>query len=434
MLYASKVDFFFPAIIVCAVYLLTTFFAILEIDKWNIYISGNTFLILIIGLGTYFFVAFFIMGLQRYTRQPLNNTQYLFSNLQDVDTIVMVFLDLISVFITVKYIHEVEQSIGLKWSLIDFSALANMYREMSTSDMQFDGISSISNHGSLFICALSFVCLYVFIIHAINKQKHNVVWYIFRMIPLGCYIICMLSVGSRGGLLQMVVAVVIMYYIVSQSKNLEQGQAQFKQIVKYALLATLILYIFVWLKNVIGRESDYLILDYLAEYIGAPLKNFDTFVNSGNHNTSGIWGKETFPTILRTIGWLTGNTELMNLKLYKEFNVYNGMSLGNVYTAFREYYYDFGIAGVVILSAIHSGLYTTLYLKLRRCSLQTYLNRFNVSLLIFSYISIGLFYFSIDDRLYVAFPSTSNVETMLLIVILAKILTKLKFSINGRTF
>ena len=68
-----------------------------------------------------------------------------------------------------------------------------------------------------------------------------------------------------------------------------------------------------------------------------------------------IWGNETFTALNNDLFGYSDNIHL-------EFRQSNGIWIGNVYTALRNYYQDFGLEGVIVLQIIYSVIMTSLYL------------------------------------------------------------------------
>ena len=70
--------------------------------------------------------------------------------------------------------------------------------------------------------------------------------------------------------------------------------------------------------------------------------------------------KETFAGINNYIGNHFDRYDLI-YSTQKEFRNIRGINIGNVYTAFRSYIHDFGLGGMVILTALESLIMSMLY-------------------------------------------------------------------------
>jgi oligosaccharide repeat unit polymerase len=107
------------------------------------------------------------------------------------------------------------------------------------------------------------------------------------------------------------------------------------------------------LVDLLGRTSSIRenLFDYLAKYSGAQIKNLDIFLQEQTSNKSVIWGKNSFYTLIQWLGPYIGITD-NNYNLDLPFRAVNGYGLGNVYTTFYAYIYDFGYNGMLILVGI----------------------------------------------------------------------------------
>lgn len=422
-------DIFHPSVIVYACYVLALIFAVIEMDNWDIYISDNTFFIILTGLVIYMVISMmfrktlFTIGKRNQEIYTLSNDEI---NIVDIQPFVMGGVDALSLLIALKYFLDIRNSTSSLSGISSMSAMIYQYRVGSVNGTLDKGISAFAAHGFQILFALTFICIYLIAINAVEKRKKSIIWYLMRILPIVCFLFCSLISGSRNPLLQVVLGSAVTVYIFMRAKNNHERKFKLKSAFKFIIIGCIVLVIFVQLKDLLGRTTQYNFLEYIAEYIAAPIKNFDVFISKGLRNDSGLWGRETFVNVWKFIGSLTGNVELTNLPMNKEFNFLSGMSLGNVYTSFREYYYDFGMAGIIILTSIHSFIFTSLYVRIRRTSLEVFKTVINKKLLIYAFITQALFYFCVDDRLYQAYLSQGNFEAIILMFIFAIWLPRIK--------
>ena len=91
--------------------------------------------------------------------------------------------------------------------------------------------------------------------------------------------------------------------------------------------------------------------DYLATYCGAEIPNLDHFLTTSGQRDSSIWGYMTLIRSNNYIGIRTGIDSLI-YTLDLPF-LYNGsFFMGNVYTTFYAFIYDFGLFGVFVCTAL----------------------------------------------------------------------------------
>lgn len=106
---------------------------------------------------------------------------------------------------------------------------------------------------------------------------------------------------------------------------------------------------FIILAIVLGKRNSFAELnvkEYLTKYISVGIRNFDLFLK--NPVRSDFFGQETFPGFHRILyNYLNiGNLYATPLDGIQ----FNGFSMGNIYTAFRRYYADFGLFGMLFIS------------------------------------------------------------------------------------
>ena len=158
-------------------------------------------------------------------------------------------------------------------------------------------------------------------------------------------------------------------------------------------------------------------IEYISMYAGGPVKLFDMFIKNPVPN-SGIWGKETFPSLLKTFRSL--GYDIPQYISKKEFRFYNGVNLGNVYSAYRNWLSDFGINGVYILQTIFALFYNSYYYLLRKKGYKKHI----LALIIYGYMAEAIFLHPIDDWLFSMFVSVGFIIYIIVFWLLYIMITK----------
>lgn len=140
-----------------------------------------------------------------------------------------------------------------------------------------------------------------------------------------------------------------------------------------ALLVMILVGIFSFRFLAFGRDLDsYNTLDYLAEYLGAQIPNLDTFVSTNafpvNQSIPG------YMTFINDYGYLAEKLGISEWSYVLDlpFLDRNGYDMGNVYTTFYAYLYDFGYLGVVLLTAIEAFVSQLIFEAALRCKYSDY--------------------------------------------------------------
>ena len=144
-----------------------------------------------------------------------------------------------------------------------------------------------------------------------------------------------LLTGGRFSAMTALVAAFVLWYMLGPDgpRALRPGR-----MVRAALVALGVLYLFYGVRVFVGRQSEQGMLEYITHYAGGSLPGLDLYFKDPPP-PSDIWGKETFYSLnqgLRKLGLL----EIPYYLVHHEFRRSGGGSIGNVYTALRDYHYD----------------------------------------------------------------------------------------------
>lgn len=152
-----------------------------------------------------------------------------------------------------------------------------------------------------------------------------------------------------------------------------------------------------WLTGVaVGRQIESSPFDYVATYIGYSLILFGSFLDGGSFPANGLFGSETFIGIYSFIGSHFGVSDFI-YTYHLEWQYVGGMSMGNVYTAYRYWLHDFGVVGMLLISCVYGAFYSIFYGKAK--GYRKPRSSINYPLLMFSYFAYGVVLIPICDCL-----------------------------------
>lgn len=432
----SKCDFLSPLAIVLEVYAIGLSFLVIEMGNWEASISARTFQLIILGLSMYIIGSLvskaFFSKLKLYNGKTLSKMEPIeYHKAPQISGIITLFVCIVDVTIFLKYFFDVRNSASSVGNFSDIATMIGLYRTAGVRGELEVRISGISNYGYMLMTVLAYIYLYIIINTTIIERK-KVTWYLYNTIPIFLYILCSLLTGGRNPILQFVFAGIMMFYIIHRKIKGKAKEYNKKFLFRVILIACVVVVIFSAIRTAIGRVDDFTLFEYVAIYIGAPIKLFDLFIEYPPVKAKVLWGQETFINIWKWIGSLTDNEFMNSLVMNKEYRSTNGIFLGNVYTAFREYYFDFGIMGIIVLTFIHSVIFNTAYNKIFSANRYIRSKKIDVSIIIYSYISIALVYFSIDDRFYQKFLSRECFIELIMLIVLAYALPKFRIKVLSR--
>lgn len=236
---------------------------------------------------------------------------------------------------------------------------------------------------------------------------------------------CILKSG-RGDILVLLAEAVYLLYFFWNMYYGWGGRVNSKIIYLGGRILVIFLAIFVVLAVATGRRDSFAeldIKDYLTKYMCVGIRNFDLYIQ--NPVEREFAGKETFTAIFRIlynyfgIGGVYANT--------LEFRTIGQYSAGNIYTAFRRYYADFGISGLAVISGLLGFFYSKIY---ENCKRKCYHDQAGFIILLFAYLSKEIFYLQIEEYFFLSVTSISGIFKIILLYFLYYYYIQKKFVVK----
>ena len=420
-------DLFAPPTIVCLVLLFGAICTFYNEKRWDLDFSSESACVIIFGI-----IAFIIGGIiavllysawhhstGRETKIVSGAKQV---RIEDYKIWLVVLFELVTIIALYRQLRLFAGN-ELSWSEVvhEYRDQMNLEPEEVTMRLPF----LLSQSLSLWF-ALSFFFTYVFANNCALNVKNP--W--LSAIPVLLYLIMSFMQGYRGDLIRIWVAFLVCYYTDQKRAVGWKKTRETKKL--FWIIGITILAIgvaFVLLRSSVGRtdgSKEWDPLYYVTFYAGSPMAAFDLFVKRHAPRPT-IWAKETFYYLNQSLGaWL--NKPELRYSFPKEFRVSpNGTWLGNVYTAFRAPYNDFGFSGMLFFSLIIGLFFTLLYCRLR---MQQGKRSIDLYLLAYSYIVYTCFLFFYNN--YFFFLSTAFIKTILFWILGRWFFTELHLVRNNR--
>ena len=345
-------DRIFPTNIVYAMFVLTLTFTAMNVKNWGD-ISKKTFLCLLWGLSIFgVFAAFVRVGIGK--RRKINIYEKInYINIQRFITLLVCFFGIV---ILISYWRDISRIGGLLGGK-DLASQIGSYRFSSIQETDIDtSVSRLSSYGYLILTGLAYYYMYVFLnnIFCENAKIRNE---LINLVPIIEFILCSLLTGGRNPIIRILIGGFALWLLYYDWKNINRNGIDIKLLSKLIIGVIAGLLLFSQLSFVIGRGFiGTTLFDYISKYIGAPVKLLDLFLDNPPAKSK-IFGSETFINLLKDIAEFSNNTEYKSLTMNKEWRTWRGFNLGNVYTAFRAYIYDFGYFGMTFLVSLLAIIY-----------------------------------------------------------------------------
>lgn len=343
-----------PSVLFTAGFTLMTFFAMLNQNKWSLQLDKNTFF-LIVG-GTFEFIAIaWIINI--FFKKTTNNERTIILNGSKKGFIkekylyilgIVVFLNLIIIIL------EIRKATGIS-NPISAANYMNASSRKLNNTVALSGKASLLSIGNT---ATGIWAEYYFTKYFILRHRFN--WNLFGIIFIS--IITPLFTGVRGGSFSLLISLFVFFFLIIKTIS-KKGDNRYLKYIGITILCMIILLIGLrWTATLVGRDvSQYTPFDYISIYLGAQLKNLSLFVQNGQFPVNnGIFGAYTFYSIIPSIANMIG-IEIPRYLAYLPFQYVNGYNLGNVYTLYYPWLYDFGYIGMIIMTAVMSALSQIVY-------------------------------------------------------------------------
>lgn len=430
-IYLFRKDIMQPSVIVTAVFTISVLTAMYNIENWNINIHFNTFFVILGSVILFVFINFCVIILfdskrkkpQYKSANYENRSAYI--NVSKFKIFALMLFDVLVMAWHYKYIKSIASAYGMTQS---FSSITNAYRQYSLYE------SSVYHFSEPFLLELfsrvetysAYIFLYIFVNNIIvtKKIKKNILY----SIPIIMFIIDSVLYASRGRLLYVIAATVILSYVLKNRRLNWMNKASIKFVIKIIIAFIVLLGGFVALRTVVGRSMGTLATEdpiyYVTVYTGGPIQLLDMYLQSPAEHSS-IWGYETFSELNNYLGSKFGISELV-YSTHLEFRYSNGLCVGNVYTALRSYISDFGYIGLTVLIVICSSFYSIFYniIKSNRKNM-----KFDFLLLVYAYMIQGVFMFSIAERPFSTYFTPGIITTLVMMWLLQYFFTRVNIRI-----
>ncbi len=325
-----------PAVIFNASFLFSSIWAAACASIWDLNLHFNT-VATIIGAVVFFSICT-LLERNSYINN-VQNDEIIIEN-QTIYRYKDILLVVFEVVVLYLYIKSVKDQTGIKTLS---KAIYLLYRGKKTMNLPFYFrflLSSMKMFGFWFS--------FQFAKQLVINRKIDIIF------GLGAFFSAISTTfsGSRGDAILVLISLVIFIILLRyRLHNFGEG-AKIKTIVRIIVLGCAILYLFPRMELLLGRKSHLSSFEYVSAYVGAEIKNLDTFIQKYEVPTNdGTWGSTTFYAIESTLGRLMGFDVIESHHL-RQFQTSNGYFLGNVYTMLHAPLFDFGYGGLLVVLGV----------------------------------------------------------------------------------
>ena len=420
----TKGDFLAPSNIFCEMFFLYELVCILGQSYYAITIHAETVVVITCGLVvfTLFQIISMSKGASTYQSSSTIELKPKYINLPQKYVYALIVLQICTIFFFIRYLQAIAGAYGSGGSSLPemISLYDTMTKFWTTTFANLNvSIPVFYRIFNPITSAAAYIVLYVAVNNFMVRKKVK----ISHVVVVGLLCILILLNGSRSPLLRIVTMVVILeyvfYYRIRQRKN--KGLKNFAKLLRVMLLVAAAMFLTLIFMGRVEKFTG--LLSNLFVYLGAPIVNLDTFfVKSGVSfwgGLSSLLGEHTFGRLYSYIGKIFGIDAFTSIKEINSFTYSaNGIEIGNVYTTFYPFVYDFGYAGVLPMISIVAAYYTFSYKKVLKKKGRGVID---FRLFIYSYLFNDLIMLTFSNRFFETVLDASFIKHFLFSWLLVQI-------------
>lgn len=369
----TNFDLLAPSVFMCIMFVISTLFAVLNVENWDYGLgySLEATLLILGGLFTFTVSETMFRCLLKNSKisriDALEQKKVAEEKIEIVNVnIMIVFLIFITdLLICYLYYNEIKRIVGFGGT-----EMFAEYRRMGISRMageERESINGIINQLTNFPVAAGYVSGYIFIKNFFAKDRFILrQFFLASIIALG--IVPGLMTAGRTQILMYFAAFLIYYYIIWNQKYSWKKNLSLK-FIEIGIASIFVgIPAFYYSLKLIGRVTRLPLFDYASDYLGSSILLFGKYVEDPIPCT--IWGEESLYSVRKIIHALGLGPISTSYNL--EFRS-TGVANSNIYTFFRRPLHDFGIIGMLIFTALVAIFFAWMYWgkikgnKKRRC-------------------------------------------------------------------
>ena len=424
----GKNDLFNPVFLCVAVFTVSVFAASYNIEIWHIDLSPVTVSLIVTSLISMILCGSLTRIMMESFKGTVSRKEMLRSfYVEDWKYLLVLLLGAVTVVI---YVHDIMR-IGRAHGFVSgsgISALIKLYRNVSHfSSEAEDKVSRTAYYSMELFRIAAYFMTYIGLSNVVAERsikkslKKNLRYFAVTVM----FLVLILFTGARMQLLKMFIFIILVFFILSKKKKGWGMSIPITTLFKIIMCVVALLALFVILRSFVGRSTETDPIYYITMYAGGSVELLDLFIKKPLP-PSNIWGKETFYAMYNFLGRNLHKPEWIYV-FAKEFRHSHGVSVGNVYSALRCFYYDFGFFGCVLCSGIVGAAFTSIYTHIRFKRLK---KPVDMTVLLYCYLGYSFCMFSINY--YFDYLSFSFIRTLIFFFLMNWFLSDCKLKENIR--
>lgn len=399
-----------PAVLFAGGFLFSAFWTVCFSARWGYEMHANTFLA--VGGGVTLFVVTCLLVRRLAFRRKVWTSSVEPSKGGAYSTLVTGLFVLVQALVAVWFLLRVSQmypSSSLRASIAAYKSAATFTTESTYLGFPLNPLR-------VFCLNAAYVTGFVFCHLVAARSKRTLLVLSGVSVLLNC--VMQLETGARTGFATYLVFLVTVYLL--ELRELGSGRLVISRRMAIGTVGACVLFILCFRLLAVGRHTSFSIIDALSNvsvYCGSEIPNLDHWMQAHGAPANDVWGSMTF---IRSINYLgpklhidawTYPLDLPYLHMHWNW-------MGNVYTTFYAYLYDFGPIGLVVCTVVMAAISEALFCMTGRAA------RFrDVWTILYGICAPQLFLSFFSNKFYESFLSIPFLRTLLVIVVMRALLT-----------
>ena len=353
----NKRNIMAPTNMVCAVFIVGAFFALIESPNWKYTFENKT--TFVIGLSIFFMIfGGMVSNFAFYKLEHhLEDRQYEPVEVNTPSIVFIMILTVVLFYTAYMYYMDSYEAIIASGQQISKSDVVSVSR--LTKALSLDGVfhyKRINTYLQYLRKAISYVCIYVFLLNVIIK-KESLIKRVYLLLPVIPFIMTVFFTGWRQEYIFLITYTVTVFGILFIRSN-GNGRKAFLILLIIAIGSIVSLaFIFILIRTISKGSWEGLenAIEYFAVYSGGGIIEFNELLKEPIQHPE-IFGLHTLQNVYSKLSRLGFDTPDMTVYVY-EFRE-AGNLFTNIYTAFRRYIEDYGYIGCYCICFCIGLIYT----------------------------------------------------------------------------
>lgn len=264
---------------------------------------------------------------------------------------------------------------------LNFASWGNLAYNFKANSMNADlegaGLSSFVQQINKITKGFAYAFLFVFVNNIFaQKTKTERIANFANLIPGVLFSAQCILKGGRFPVVAFIIGAFFLYYYFWRRTKGWGKVIPVKYIVRIVMIIAGVIAAFWFSKELVGRLSkDNDLMGYVTRYFGGGPVLFELYLKDSSmlHDAP----NETFAGLISSLNKFGFN---LTGRAYHEFRAASGITIGNAYSALRNYYHDYSIFGVILFNYILAFVFSIKYYDLKFCSDITYKKAFSLTL------------------------------------------------------